>query len=69
MQLCEIIQTKHTPALIIEAATSFVKKQGRTPVLAMDTPGFVVNRLLVWVHHLYLLRPLLPHATYLSYHH
>jgi 3-hydroxybutyryl-CoA dehydrogenase len=31
----------------VEALTAFVKRLGKTPVLASDAPGFVVNRLLM----------------------
>jgi len=47
MRLVEIIQTPDTPKEIVEGLIKFVKFQGKTPVLAADTPGFIVNRLLV----------------------
>lgn len=47
MRLVEIIQTPDTPKELVEGLFKFVKLQGKTPVLAADTPGFIVNRLLV----------------------
>jgi 3-hydroxyacyl-CoA dehydrogenase len=47
MKLVEIIALPDTPKPTVEALLAFVRKQGKTPVLAADTPGFIVNRLLV----------------------
>lgn len=47
MALCEVIALPETPQNITDAAMRFVKAQGKTPVLVKDSPGFVVNRLLV----------------------
>lgn len=47
MGLVEVVKLDSTPQGIIDAATGFVKAIGKTPVLCKDTPGFVVNRLLV----------------------
>jgi 3-hydroxybutyryl-CoA dehydrogenase len=47
MKLVEIVRGLATEESAIDAATSFVEQVGKTAVLAKDTPGFVVNRLLV----------------------
>lgn len=47
MALCEVIGTPETPKDVIDAAVGFGKAQGKTPVLAADSAGFIVNRLLV----------------------
>jgi len=47
MRLVEIVRTDHTSDATIEAAQGFVKKIGKTAVNCKDTPGFIVNRLLV----------------------
>ncbi|HJV21233.1 MAG TPA: 3-hydroxybutyryl-CoA dehydrogenase [Holophagaceae bacterium] len=47
MPLVEIIRTLATDAATVEALKGFVSAIGKTPILAPDAPGFVVNRLLV----------------------
>jgi 3-hydroxybutyryl-CoA dehydrogenase len=47
MGLVEVVRTVSTSVETLEALQSFVKRLGKTPVLASDSPGFVVNRLLV----------------------
>lgn len=47
MRLVEIVRTEHTSDATIGAASDFVKKIGKTGVHCGDTPGFIVNRLLV----------------------
>jgi 3-hydroxyacyl-CoA dehydrogenase len=47
MRLVEVVALPETPKTTVEALLAFAKKQGKTPILAADTPGFVVNRLLV----------------------
>lgn len=47
MPLVEIIRTLATSTESVEALRGFVSKVGKTPVLAPDAPGFIVNRLLV----------------------
>ncbi|HKO22287.1 MAG TPA: 3-hydroxybutyryl-CoA dehydrogenase [Candidatus Eisenbacteria bacterium] len=47
MKLVEVIRALPTIDAAFEQAKGFVEKLGKTPVVAKDTPGFVVNRLLV----------------------
>ena len=47
MQLVEVIKTDKTDPTIFARAMSFGAALGKTPVECIDTPGFVVNRLLV----------------------
>ena len=47
MKLVEVVKTIVTSKGTIDALYAFAKKLGKTPVLAQDTPGFIVNRLLV----------------------
>ena len=47
MKLVEVVKTIVTSQETIDALYAFAKKLGKTPVLAQDTPGFIVNRLLV----------------------
>jgi 3-hydroxybutyryl-CoA dehydrogenase len=47
MKLVEIVKTIVTGQETIDTLYAFAKKVGKTAVLAQDTPGFIVNRLLV----------------------
>jgi 3-hydroxybutyryl-CoA dehydrogenase len=47
MKLVEVVKTIVTSQQTIDALYAFVAKLGKTAVLAQDTPGFIVNRLLV----------------------
>lgn len=47
MQLVEVVATPKTKPEVFEAARAFGARCGKTPIRASDTPGFVVNRLLV----------------------
>lgn len=47
MKLVEIIRALPTNDAAFETAKGFVERIGKTAVVAKDTPGFVVNRLLV----------------------
>jgi 3-hydroxybutyryl-CoA dehydrogenase len=47
MKLVEIIRALTTTDAAFAKAQEFVTQIGKTPVLCKDTPGFVVNRLLV----------------------
>lgn len=47
MKLVEVIQTKHTSPQVVEKVTAYCKRIGKNSVMCGDTPGFIVNRLLV----------------------
>ncbi|HKW44333.1 MAG TPA: 3-hydroxybutyryl-CoA dehydrogenase [Candidatus Eremiobacteraceae bacterium] len=47
MKLVEIVKTIVTSQETVDALYAFAAKLGKTAVLAHDTPGFIVNRLLV----------------------
>ncbi|MEI8278210.1 MAG: 3-hydroxyacyl-CoA dehydrogenase NAD-binding domain-containing protein [Bacteroidota bacterium] len=44
MALVEVIPAIQTDAALIPLAKSLMEKWGKTPVIAKDTPGFIVNR-------------------------
>ncbi len=44
MQLVEVVRTAQTDDETVETLLAFVAALGKTPVLAADTPGFIVNR-------------------------
>src|SRR5215831_4587902 len=46
MALVELIRGLQTADATIEAASAFVKRLGKTPIIVKNSPGFVVNRLL-----------------------
>lgn len=47
MKLVEVVKTIVTSQETIDTLTAFAKRLGKTAILAQDTPGFIVNRLLV----------------------
>jgi 3-hydroxybutyryl-CoA dehydrogenase len=47
MALVEIVRTEHTADEVVEAAYAFAERMGKTPIRCHDTPGFVVNRVLI----------------------
>lgn len=47
MALVEVVRTEALAPKALARALALVRAMGKTPVLAQDTPGFVVNRLLV----------------------
>ncbi|MFM7281581.1 MAG: 3-hydroxyacyl-CoA dehydrogenase family protein [Planctomycetia bacterium] len=47
MKLVEVVRTDKTDAGVFEAARAFGVACGKTAIACKDTPGFVVNRLLV----------------------
>jgi 3-hydroxyacyl-CoA dehydrogenase len=47
MKLVEVVRTEQTDPALFARAMQFGRELGKTPVECIDTPGFVVNRLLV----------------------
>ena len=47
MKLVEVISTERTDPAIADTMVAFAKQTGKVPVKCGDTPGFIVNRLLV----------------------
>jgi 3-hydroxybutyryl-CoA dehydrogenase len=47
MKLVEVVQTINTAPSTIEQVQQFARSLGKTPVLAKDTAGFIVNFLLI----------------------
>jgi len=46
MRLVEVIRGKDTSENVVAAVLDFCRKIGKTPILAGDVPGFIVNRFL-----------------------
>lgn len=47
MKLLEVIRIPETSDATFNAAMDFGRKVGKSPITCKDTPGFVVNRLLI----------------------
>jgi 3-hydroxybutyryl-CoA dehydrogenase len=47
MKLVEVVKTIATTQDVVDDLFAFSRKLGKEPILAQDTPGFVVNRLLI----------------------
>jgi 3-hydroxybutyryl-CoA dehydrogenase len=47
MALVEIVRAEVTEDEVFEAAYAFAERVGKTPIRCHDTPGFVVNRVLI----------------------
>jgi 3-hydroxybutyryl-CoA dehydrogenase len=47
LKLVEVVRTAHTSDEVFDAAYAFVQKLGKEPIACNDTPGFVVNRILI----------------------
>ena len=47
LKLVEVVRTAHTADEVFDAAYAFAQKLGKEPIACNDTPGFVVNRILI----------------------
>jgi 3-hydroxybutyryl-CoA dehydrogenase len=47
LPLVEVIRTAHTSNEVFDAAFGFAQRIGKEPVACNDTPGFIVNRILI----------------------
>jgi 3-hydroxybutyryl-CoA dehydrogenase len=47
LPLVEVIRTAHTNDEVFDAAYAFAERIGKEPVACNDTPGFIVNRILI----------------------
>ena len=47
LKLVEVVRTAHTSDEVFDAAYSFAERLGNEPIACHDTPGFVVNRILI----------------------
>jgi len=47
LKLVEVVRTAHTLDEVFDAAYAFVERLDKEPIACNDTPGFVVNRILI----------------------
>ena len=47
LPLVEIVRAKHTSDDVVDAVHAWAERAGKTPVRCNDTPGFIVNRILI----------------------
>ena len=47
LPLVEVIRTTHTSDEVFDASYAFTQRLGKEPVACNDTPGFIVNRILI----------------------
>src|SRR5581483_2767471 len=47
MPLVEVVRAERTDEEVVERAAALAAALGKTPILCADTPGFVVNRVLI----------------------
>jgi 3-hydroxybutyryl-CoA dehydrogenase len=47
LPLVEVIRTAHTSDEVFDTAYAFAQRIGKEPVASNDTPGFIVNRILI----------------------
>jgi 3-hydroxybutyryl-CoA dehydrogenase len=47
LKLVEVVRTERTDGEVFDAAVDFARRLGKEPIACNDTPGFVVNRILI----------------------
>ncbi|KAJ2350413.1 hypothetical protein GGF43_004295 [Coemansia sp. RSA 2618] len=47
MKLVEVVRTDEADQAVVDSAVAFVEAIGKAPAVCKDTPGFIVNRLLL----------------------
>jgi 3-hydroxybutyryl-CoA dehydrogenase len=47
LKLVEVVRTTHTDDEVFQTAYDFAQRLGKEPIACNDTPGFVVNRILI----------------------
>lgn len=47
MKLVEVVRTKHTSDETLATAVAYVRRIGKLPIVVKDSPGFLVNRILM----------------------
>ncbi len=47
LRLVEVVRTERTGGEVLEAALAVARRLGKEPITCSDTPGFVVNRILI----------------------
>jgi 3-hydroxybutyryl-CoA dehydrogenase len=47
LPLVEVVQAERTADEVVETALTFAEQLGQSPIRCRDTPGFVVNRILI----------------------
>lgn len=47
MRLVEVVQSQFTSKNTLETVVDFAKRIGKTPIILFDSPGFLVNRMLM----------------------
>ena len=47
LKLVEVVRTAHTSDEVFDTAYEFAQRLGKEPIACNDTPGFVVNRILI----------------------
>jgi len=48
MELVEVIRSDKTDDMVLKDVLNFVSSMKKTPIVLNDSPGFIVNRLLLW---------------------
>jgi 3-hydroxybutyryl-CoA dehydrogenase len=47
LPLVEVVRTEHSDQSVVDAAYAWCERAGKKPVRCNDTPGFIVNRILI----------------------